>query len=345
MKEAFFLLMFLGWVMKISIHKLVLVLFLFTGNLAFGQGPFPPAADSAGTTAIHKDSNIIYGWINNCTVTRGFQDIANQSGPLASVGDETMVYGKANLSVVSLGDGGEALIELANPIANHAGYDFAVFENGFYDMANGGYFLELAFVEVSSNGVDFYRFPNQSLTPTDSQTGSFGTTDPTQIDGYAGKYTGFYGVPFDLTQLDQIFGLDVNNITHIKIIDVVGNINSTYATYDDSNRIVNDPYPTSFSSGGFDLDAIALIDYSLATGVDEVVKLDFTLFPNPAQNTLHFTGVEGNFDLFVFDIRGNKLIQTTNTQTQLDISNLTTGVYFLQIQTENGVATRKFIKE
>lgn len=325
--------------------QLIIILFLAQTSLILAQGPFSPAADSAGTTAVHKDSNIIYGWVNNCTITRGFQDIANQSGPLASVGDETMVYGKANLSVVSLGDGGEAVIELNNPIANHDGYDFAVFENGFYDFANNGYFLELAFIEVSSNGIDFYRFPNQSLTPTDSQTGSFGISDPTQIDGYAGKYTGFYGVPFDLTQLDQVAGLDINHITHIKIIDVVGNINPTFATYDDSNRIVNDPYPTSFNSGGFDLDAIALIDSSLVTGVDEVAKIDFTVFPNPAQNTLFFTGMDGDFSWSIFDIRGNRVVQSFNTQTQIDISNLSTGVYFVQIQTESGVAVRKFIKE
>ena len=344
MKEAFFLLMFLGEVMKMSFHKIVLVLFLFTGNLAFGQGPFPPAADSAGTTAIHKDSNIIYGWVNNCTITRGYQDIANQSGPLASVGDETMVFGKANLGVVSLGDGGTAVIELASHISNHDGYDFAVYENGFYDFANGGYFLELAFVEVSSDGVNFHRFPNQSLTPTDVQTGTFGTTDPTEIDGLAGKYQGLYGTPFDLTQLDQIFGLDVNNITHIKIIDVVGSINPNHASYDDLSRIINDPYTTDFPSGGFDLDAIALIDSSLVTGMNEIKELKINVYPNPVQNTLYYTGITGFAHIEIYDIRGHLMISKFGSHSQLDVSKLPKGVYFIRVEMSHGVALRKFIK-
>ena len=325
--------------------KYILLYFLLIGTTVFAQGPFAPAADSMGTTAIYKDSNIVYSWVNNCTITRGRQDIANQSGPLASVGDETMVFGKANLGVVSLGDGGTAVIELVNPISNHNGYDFAIFENGFYDMANGGYFLELAFVEVSSDGQNFERFPTQSLSPTDVQTGSFGVTDPTEIDGLAGKYKGFYGTPFDLSQLDQIFGLDITKITHIKIIDVVGSINPIYASYDDSAGVINDPYPTGFPSGGFDLDAIALIDSSLVTGMNEVHETQFQVYPNPVQSILYFTGKEQINEVRIYDISGNLILSSSHTLNQIEVSELSVGVYFIQIQTQNGISVNKFIKE
>ena len=42
---------------------------------------------------------------------------------------------------------------------NGNSWDFCVFENAFNDS-----FLELGFVEVSSNGNDFYRFPSTSFT-------------------------------------------------------------------------------------------------------------------------------------------------------------------------------------
>ena len=82
------------------------------------------------------------------------------------------------------------------PIENGDGFDFVVFENSFSDN-----FLELAWVEVSSNGIDFIRFENFSLTP--SQVSPFGFIDPTNINGLAGKYKQGFGTPFDLQSLKE----------------------------------------------------------------------------------------------------------------------------------------------
>ena len=57
------------------------------------------------------------------------------------------------VDVVSLGDGGEAVLYFNPPIKNGSGADFAIFENGFQD-----HYMEFGFVEVSSNGLDFFDF-------------------------------------------------------------------------------------------------------------------------------------------------------------------------------------------
>ena len=57
----------------------------------------------------------------------------------------------------------------------------------------------------------------------------------------------------------------------IKIIDVVGSINESFATYDINGKPINDPYPTAFATGGFDLDAIGVINF-LPTSVNEISK-------------------------------------------------------------------------
>jgi len=122
-------------------------------------------------------------------------------------------------------------------------------------------FLELAFVEVSSNGTDFFRFPNYSFTA--SPVSGFGNIDPTNIDGLAGKYRQGYGTPFDLDQLSGIAGLDVNRVQYVRLIDVVGN-GSTFDSYPAAYggpHPIYDPYPTSGSSG-FDLDAVGVIHYA-----------------------------------------------------------------------------------
>jgi len=41
-----------------------------------------------------------------------------------------------------------------------------------------------------------------------------------------------YGTPFDLEEMIGIIGLNVDSITHVKVIDVVGSINPLYASYD-----------------------------------------------------------------------------------------------------------------
>ena len=324
--------------------KFTIVLLVFVGVKVLAQGPFSPAADSIGSNAIYKDSTAIVSWVDDCVITRGLQDISLANGPLATVGDEQSVYGKADGNVVSLGDGGSVTVTLKTPLSNKSSYDFAVFENGLYDMVNQGYFLELAYVEVSSTGVDFFRFPNQSLTPTDTQLGTFGIIDPTNIDGLAGKYTITYGTPFDLSVLDTVTGLDINNITHIKIIDVVGSVNPLYASYDNHGNIINDPYPTNFASGGFDLDAIAILDSSFATSVQNVSELDINIYPNPAKDYIQISGTSLFDVITITDLNGRVVLQDYSSSNSINVSSLSKGLYLIKIESDKGYYLNEMIK-
>ena len=221
-------------------------------------GPYAPAAGQTGSTAIHKDDASFVAWATGSTVVRGLMDISNPSGGNASYGTDANAIGKAegtSYDVVSLGDGGWATLTFNVVIGNDAGYDFAVFENGFSDT-----FLELGFVEVSSNGTNFFRFDAVSLTPTATQIGPWATLDPTNIHNLAGKYRQGYGTGFDLDELAGTAGLDVSRVTHVRVVDVVGSIDAAYATYDSAGNEVNDPWATPFSSSGFDLDAVGVIN-------------------------------------------------------------------------------------
>ncbi|QQR94474.1 MAG: hypothetical protein IPJ93_11675 [Bacteroidota bacterium] len=134
--------------------KTVLIALACLFSLTESNGQFAPPASQPGTTAIHKDSSIIVSWATQCSIVRGWQDISNHSLGVCTIGDSTSALGMADgLDVVSLGDGGMATLTFANPIMNGSGWDFAVFENSFSET-----FLELAFVEVSSDGVNFFVF-------------------------------------------------------------------------------------------------------------------------------------------------------------------------------------------
>jgi len=233
-------------------------LVLAVSGSVISAGPYAPPAGESNSTAIYMDDPNFTAWATGVTVQRGYVKIDEPELGYVSYGNDANALGMADgdlYGVVSLGDGGDATVTFANPIANGPGYDFAVFENAFDDT-----FLELAFVEVSSDGINFFGFDSVSLTQTDTQVGGFGMLETTDLHNFAGKYRQGYGTPFDLEELADVnVLLDANGITHVRIIDAVGCIQDEYARYDSLGNKINAPWPTPFATGGFDLDAVGVI--------------------------------------------------------------------------------------
>ncbi|MBX3179291.1 MAG: PEP-CTERM sorting domain-containing protein [Candidatus Hydrogenedentes bacterium] len=211
-------------------------------------------------------------------VSAGFQTPERFLGPVT--GD--------NFDIVSLGDLNQSQIDawLADPennpgpgqitltfesgIGNGAGADFAIFENGFFSnftipetgSVEGMLFGELAYVEVSSNGVDFARFDSHALQ--DSPVGAYGSFDPTGYYNLAGKHANAYGqswgTPFDLATLSShslvLDGrVDLNNIGYVRLIDIPGSGNFL----DAYGNAIYDAWVT-WGSGGADLEAIGVLN-------------------------------------------------------------------------------------
>jgi len=154
--------------------------------------------------------------------------------------------------ILCLGRGGEVILSFADPIPDGPGPDLAVFENSFSDT-----FLELAFVEVSTDGVVFARFDSISMTP--APVPPYGTMDPALIHGLAGTVGKGFGTPFDLAALGnhpEVLGgkVSLDGIHFVRIVDVVGD----GGTPDSFGNPIYDPYPT-VGSAGFDLDAVAVL--------------------------------------------------------------------------------------
>ncbi|MFI4910044.1 MAG: hypothetical protein ACIAQZ_00105 [Sedimentisphaeraceae bacterium JB056] len=200
---------------------------------------------------------------------------------------------------------GQITLSFDEPITNGPGPDFAVFENGFISAGGAGVggqiFAELAYVEVSTNGIDFVRFPSVSLTPDD--VGAYGTIDPSNVYNLAGKHVNAYesswGTPFNLKDIETfeqvITGtVDINNINYVRIIDIPGNgffqdnastiiepnsideSTGTGGTLYEKNHGIHDAWVT-WGSGGFDLEAIGAIQqiYGDANSDGIVDMMDF----------------------------------------------------------------------
>ncbi len=302
---------------------------------------FAPPANNAGTTAIPHDSQLFVAWGESPTIERGFIDIADESQGLATYGTEANGGGEPNGTVVSLGDGGSATYEFATSIFNGEGFDFAIFENAFdYN------YLELAFVEVSSDGINYVRFPSTSHTQNTTQIDGFGELVPELIHNLAGKYEANYGTPFDLEDLADNSNIDLSNITNIRIIDVVGSINPLHASYDAQGNIINDPYPTLFESSGFDLDAIGVMYKNLLSISDFSNIADVYIYPNPTADFINISELKSTTKYQLIDINGRIIVAgvANNATEKINISSLTNGVYFLQITTDEATKTEKILK-
>lgn len=302
----------------------IFIIALFISQLSHAQ--FAPPVGQEGTTAMHKDSSAFKAWAIECKVFRGYQDITNESLGLTTVGDSSSCIGRAGENgVLSLGDGGYAILSFNNFIKNGDGFDFAVFENSFTND-----FLELAFVEVSSDGERFVRFPAISNTQDTVQTDSFGATDATKINNLAGKYRGLYGTPFDLEELKDSLGLNINAISHIKIIDVVGSISPEYASYDINGKKINDPFPTPFPSGGFDLDAIGVINNGLGNTPKAENINRFIVYPTLVSDFIFIQNFNSKIEnITISDVLGNE--NELKNEIKIDLSYLSNGFYWIKI--------------
>ena len=69
------------------------------------------------------------------------------------------------------------------------------------------------------------------------------------------------------------------------------------------------------------------------------------LYPNPVSNGKVYITSKNDLDknIIIFDVLGKKVLQTTMSSKELNISNLSPGVYIIKIDEEQATATRKLI--
>ncbi len=200
-------------------------------------GPYSPAPPAAGSDAVSASDPAIVEWAS------GYQNYVEGSPINLTYDNPNEALGPFRDSVfdvTELGDGGQITYTFAKPIlAGATGFDFAVFGNAFEST-----YEKLAYVDVSADGQTWYRMPDYDLTPGPVST--FGTTDPTNIYGLAGKYQLGYGVGFSLREVG------LASAEYVRIVDVIGNGSET----DSAGNPIYDPYP---NDDGFNVAGVAVL--------------------------------------------------------------------------------------
>lgn len=78
---------------------------------------------------------------------------------------------------------------------------------------------------------------------------------------------------------------------------------------------------------------------------DDFQTTAFQLYPNPAENTIHISSESLTPEaIAIYSIKGHQVLTQSNT-TQLDVSLLDTGVYFIKISEGNNTTIQRFVKK
>lgn len=169
----------------------------------------------------------------------------------------------------------------------------------------------------------------------------------------------------DLTQNAMLQKLQLINLQALQTADLRSG----------NNTILTDVFVECTVDGGFDCEpypclmvddvvaaqnnqfpysewnVMAIYSEDCTAGLNSNKVATYSIHPNPAKNELFLTSkyTSGTLTLKIFNIEG-KLLSTHNlevaNQTSIDVSSLTSGIYFLNIEDENGNTTiKKFIKQ
>lgn len=137
---------------------------------------------------------------------------------------------------------------------------------------------------------------------------------------------------------------------------------TTGATYqwldcDNGNAIIQGETSQSFSAmvnGNYSVivSSSNCLDTSVCVSITQVGIEDlnikknlFQIFPNPTKSALNVVSDEKIEAIIITDLMGKTVQSVSNPNNTIDVSHLTKGIYFLQIQIDNVSVSKRFIKE
>ncbi len=101
------------------------------------------------------------------------------------------------------------------------------------------------------------------------------------------------------------------------------------------------------SSSGWCKDETAIYSEDCSLGVEEVIKSQIFIYPNPTKDVLMLYNESESYieAIKIYDVLGKLVLEQSNPSNQIDISNLSSGLLLVQIETDKGIVTKKVVKE
>jgi len=81
------------------------------------------------------------------------------------------------------------------------------------------------------------------------------------------------------------------------------------------------------------------------TNIEKISTQSISVFPNPSSSQLNISASEQIEKINIMDLTGKTIKTIVQPNKTIDVSSLTKGMYFLQVHTEKGITSKRFIKE
>jgi hypothetical protein len=187
--------------------------------------------------------------------------------------------------------------------------------------------LNLDYLDCANNNLTTLGFTqNPLLRYLDCRINQLTTLDVSQNP----NLTSLYCNENELNSLNLKNG---NNVD-LNYMHAPTNPNLSCIQVDDVNFAQNAP--------NWVIDSSAEYRENCTLGVQNIDFKYFTLIPNPTQGILNISTEEQIETIRIFSLQGELLKQTSNTN--IDVSYLSSGLYFVQVSASGKSSTKKFVK-
>jgi uncharacterized repeat protein (TIGR03803 family) len=149
-----------------------------------------------------------------------------------------------------------------------------------------------------------------------------------------------------------VFKIDTNG-THYSVLynfnntDDINGINPYGALLFDGTYL----YGMTASGGEDNFGVIFKMDTLVTTSINEIAAASggINVYPNPVSDNviIENTTLAKDQTISVYNVQGQLLLQQPmlSSKTTINVSALANGVYFVKVNTKNGVMVKKFVKE
>ncbi len=152
-----------------------------------------------------------------------------------------------------------------------------------------------------------------------------------------------------LTSLTGLDNLDAGSIANLTIMHNVSLSTCDVQSICEYLAVPNGTFEIFYNAPGCNSPEEVQVACANTTVEEFITVNEITIIPNPANAkiTISSLSITGNTLLSIFNVSGEKVMerQLTETETQIDISVLPQGVYFVKVQNETMVEVAKMVKE
>jgi len=218
------------------------------------------------------------------------------------------------------------------------------------DVSNNSIIIEISCFENQLTSLDVTQNPLlESLSISHNQISTIDLSQNFNLISFGCLYTNL--VSLDLSQntnltylscyYNSLTSLNVKNGNNLNMVNMLAyeNPNLTCIQVDDENAI----YPECIGQNGWCKDESAIYSEDCTLGIEDNTINSFSIYPNPTKGVLYIESQQQIETVKIYSLQGQLIKESSNSK--IDVSQLTTGLYFIQVTIEGIIITKKFIKE